>query len=344
MTTAVSLFAGVGGFDLALTRCGVDVVAAVEIDKQARSVLERNFPGTKLFTDVQEVTGEQLIESGFDPSGGIITAGFPCQDLSVAGRRNGLEGVRSGLFWHIIRLAKETKAEWILIENVPGLLSSQRGRDMGIVLGALDELGYSVAWRVFDAQFFGVPQRRRRVFIVAHLGDGGGSPSEVLALGESGAGNFESVTAEREETSIPVGDGIASVYRLLAFGYYKNDGTFSTLKQRDYKDHTDLVTFVKAKRAQSNQDDESWREDSVSPTLNQFDSGDTRATVLVLPDVRRLTPTECERLQGFPDGWTAGQSDTARYKQMGNAVAVPVVEWIVRRIIGVSFDMGDGGV
>lgn len=165
--TAVSLFAGVGGFELALNNHGVDVVASVEIDDAARGVLKHRFPNTKLFSDVKEVTGNDLIESGFIPERGIIVGGFPCQDLSVAGRRAGLDGARSGLYWEIVRLAEETKAKWLILENVPGLLTSQKGRDMGIVLGTLVDCGYSVSWRVLDAQHFGVPQRRRRVFIVA---------------------------------------------------------------------------------------------------------------------------------------------------------------------------------
>ena len=165
--TAVSLFAGVGGFELALGNHGVKVVASVEIDDAARGVLAHKFPDSKLFSDVKEVTGDDLIAAGFIPERGIITGGFPCQDLSVAGKRAGLDGARSGLYWEIVRLAEETQSKWLVLENVPGLLTSQSGRDMGIVLGTLVDRGYSVSWRVLDAQHFGVPQRRRRVFIVA---------------------------------------------------------------------------------------------------------------------------------------------------------------------------------
>ena len=161
MTTAVSLFAGVGGFDLALERNGVKVVAAVEIDKKASAVLAKHFPNTKLFGDITEVKGKDLIDAGFEPKGGIFTGGFPCQDLSVAGKRAGLAGKRSGLFWEICRLLDETRVENFILENVPGLLSSNNGSDMAAVVEALVERGYSIAWRVLDAQYFGVPQRRR---------------------------------------------------------------------------------------------------------------------------------------------------------------------------------------
>jgi DNA (cytosine-5)-methyltransferase 1 len=398
--TAVSLFAGVGGFDLAMQKQGIKVTAAVEIDKKASEVLAKRFPDTKLFDDVKEVTGEQLRATGFIPERGIITGGFPCQDLSIAGLRKGLAGERSGLFHQIIRLTDELRPQMLVLENVPGLLSSQRGKDMGIVITALVERGYGVCWRVLDSQNFGVPQRRRRVFIVASLGNHG-QPVEILFERESSFWDFEALGKKRKRvTTSP---------------------------------ETSARTFVKAKRAQTVDDDESWVEKETVPTLNAFDIGDTRTTSIILggtqPNagmqvdksttlteamgqggghvpilfqgnrvgdprfyedgisptvmsrwgtggnnvpltlsngieqantitasiyhkstvvnqdvssghllhndsiVRRLTPKECERLQGFPDDWTDGQADSHRYKQMGNAVTVPVVEWIMKRVV-----------
>ena len=116
---AVSLFAGVGGFDLALENAGVSVVASCEIDKHARAVLAKQFPNSTLINDVKDVTGDQLRELGFNGSEGIIVGGFPCQDLSVAGKRAGLAGSRSGLFWEICRILDETKTKWFVLENVP---------------------------------------------------------------------------------------------------------------------------------------------------------------------------------------------------------------------------------
>jgi DNA (cytosine-5)-methyltransferase 1 len=189
MLSAVSLFAGIGGFDLALENNGIPVVAAVEIDKQASGVLAHHFPNTKLFGDIQEVTGDDLRRAGFVPERGIITGGFPCQDLSVAGKRAGLVGERSTLFWEIARIIEDLLPRWIVLENVPGLLSSNEGRDMGTVVGTLVGLGYGIAYRVLDAQFFGLPQRRRRIFIVGCLGDTGQAPAEVLSLLESLSGS-----------------------------------------------------------------------------------------------------------------------------------------------------------
>jgi len=353
MNTAVSLFAGVGGFDLALERSGFNVVASVEIDKNARAVLEKHFPKAQLFNDVTEVTGDQLRATGFISDGGIITGGFPCQDLSVAGRRLGFSGKRSSLFYQFARIIEETQTEWVILENVPGLLTSQRGADMGAVIGTLAELGYGCAWRVLDAKEFGVPQRRRRVFIVAKRFGDAASCAKVLferkgVRGDSAQGgtSFKEITREiRPSVKTP-------------------------------------TSFIKVKNAQSDTDDERWEEGDIHPTLNSFHASSARATAAIVeeesivfyanhgPDiriqgntvntlaarmgtggnnmpmvaevqnsfqtkqtVRRLTPTECERLQGFPDQWTASQADSQRYKQMGNAVAVPVVQWIIDGIV-----------
>jgi DNA (cytosine-5)-methyltransferase 1 len=191
--TAVSLFAGIGGFDLALERQGVKVVASVEIDKKAQDVLRKHFPNSTIFGDITGVTGEQLRAAGFEPANGIITGGFPCQDLSVAGKRAGLAGKRSGLFWEICRILDETRTQTFILENVPGLLSSNGGKDMAVVIEALVERGYRVGWRLLDAQYFGIPQRRRRVFIVGCLGNSGQSPAEILAISEGRARYLEAI-------------------------------------------------------------------------------------------------------------------------------------------------------
>ena len=199
--TGVSLFAGVGGFDLAMERNGVEVVANVEIDKQCQKVLAKHFPNAKQFSDITDVKGSDLIGAGFEPSRGIITGGFPCQDLSVAGKRAGLVGERSGLFWEIARLIEETKTEWFILENVPGLLTSNKGKDFGVVIGTMADIGYSLAWRVLDAQHFGVPQRRRRVFIVGRRTGDGLSSAEVLFKSEGLRRNTTQSKPKRQDTT-----------------------------------------------------------------------------------------------------------------------------------------------
>ncbi len=235
MLTGVSLFAGVGGFDLAMERNGVKVVATVEIDKKCNEVLAKHFPTAKQFTDVQQVTGKDLLDAGFDPTRGIITGGFPCQDLSVAGKRAGLAGERSGLFWEIARLVEETQTEWFVLENVPGLLSSNGGKDFGIVLGEMAKLGYRVGWRVLDAQYFGVPQRRRRVFIVGNRSGDAERIGKVL---------FERNSVRRNTTqSKPQGqDSATSTTRSFGqTGFAKYSEGVTTLTATTYKRPEDNV-------------------------------------------------------------------------------------------------------
>lgn len=368
-----SLFSGIGGFDLAFERAGMTCAWQCEIDPKASAVLARHWPDVINHKDVKNV-GRNA------ESVDLICGGFPCQDLSVAGKRKGLAGERSGLWFEFHRILSELKPQWVVIENVPGLLSSNRGRDFAVLLSGLADIGYLSAWRVLDAQYFGVAQRRRRVFIVASLGDGRAaevlferegvrwdtpprrkageevaytvrsSPSHSGDKGDGGI-NTTLITgtldgkctaanrgsqANEAEFVVPIsahetGKGkshtvVANTFRMAAFGDYSDDGSGSALKARDYKDATDLVCW-EMKHA-----GEAYRESGeVAPVL-QARMG-TGGNNIPLVGVRRLTPTECERLQGFPDGWTDGQADSSRYRQLGNAVAVPVVEWIGKRIV-----------
>ena len=179
----ISLFAGVGGFDLGMELAGHECVAQVEWDKNAAGVLKRRWPDVPLFCDVSRVSGEDLPDCDF------LTYGFPCQDLSVAGKREGLSGERSGLFFEATRLIRELHARgsgirFALAENVAGLFSADDGRAFARCIGELLESGASeIGWRMFDSQYFGVPQRRKRVFIVADFG--GRSCDEIFAITES---------------------------------------------------------------------------------------------------------------------------------------------------------------
>jgi DNA (cytosine-5)-methyltransferase 1 len=320
MTTGVSLFSGVGGFDIAMERAGIKVTTTVEIDKNCQTVLKERFPNTQILGDITQVKGSELIDAGFNPRTGIITGGFPCQDLSVAGKRAGLEGKRSGLFWEICRLLTETKAQNFILENVPGLLSSNEGKDMATVVEALVELGYGIAWRVLDAQHFGVPQRRRRVFIVGCLGDSGRTPAEVLAIAESRSRYLATGGKSRKTTTKDI-NGISN--------------TVGSLLARDHKgldqisvEENKVVVFY------GNRINDIRIQDGKINTLQarMGTGGNNTPIIHTEASIRRLTPLECERLQGFPDGWTEGQPNGHRYKQMGNAVAVPVVEWVVNRL------------
>jgi DNA (cytosine-5)-methyltransferase 1 len=300
---AVSLFSGIGGFEIAFQRVGIQTVATSEIDKSAQGVLKHHFPESKHFGDVTKVSGNDFRTAGFVPDRGILVGGFPCQDLSLAGKGAGLAGGRSELYWEIPRLLEELSPKYFIVENVPGLLYSDEGRDFGAILGSLVVLGYGVSYRILDSRFFGVPQHRRRIFIVGRLGDNGESSARILSLAEGVPRDTPGVTKKQEAVTDDFGRRI-EVARIKQFGYYEVDGTFSSLKRRDFKGPTDLV----------------------------FGNG-----------VRRLTPLEHERLQGFPDDWTKyrteengnvkKQIDRTRYQQLGNAVTVPVVQWIAEQIL-----------
>ena len=177
-----SLFSGIGGLDLGFERAGMTPAYNCENDLAARSILARHWPTVPQYEDVRDV-GDNVA------SPDVIMGGFPCQDLSVAGRREGLDGKRSQLWFEFHRIIAGACPSWVVVENVPGLLSSNSGRDFGTILGGLEDLGYGVAWRVFNSQFFGVPQRRRRLFIVGSLDDWR-APARVLLEPESGTGGF----------------------------------------------------------------------------------------------------------------------------------------------------------
>ncbi len=293
MLTHGSLFTGIGGFDLAAERCGAKTAWQVEWDKNAVKVLETHFSAVRRYGDIQKLNVGEL------ESVDLITAGFPCQDLSIAGKRKGLKGERSGLFWEIIRIAAALQPKWLLLENVPGLLSSDGGRDFAVVLAALDECGYGLAWRVCNSRFWGVPQRRRRVFLVGYFG--APCPPEIL---------FESEGGGRDITA--GGEARADIaYALRARPSHSGDKGDGGINQ---------TLVINALQFSGGPDDN----DAQAGRLVTFGGKNL---------IRRLTPLECERVQGFPDNWTVCLSDTRRYKALGNAVTVPVAEWIGRRIV-----------
>jgi DNA (cytosine-5)-methyltransferase 1 len=352
-----SLFAGAGGFDIGFEQAGWECSWQVEWDKNCQKVLSHNWPDIPKYLDVQTVSGYQLAPVD------TVIFGSPCQDLSVAGRRAGLVGDKSSMFFEATRIIKEMRnatgnqyprvAVW---ENVPGSLTSNKGADFAAVLDEMANIGaLAIEWHVLDAQWFGVPQRRRRVFLVASFDPAivrrGGQ--QILPIAENSAGDLKKIRAKRGSDSTSFEEG--------------SDESLGGLD-----------VFVKARRAQSSEDYETWESGRPSPTLNAFDNAsESRATVLIVdgtrtndfrvyddgtvptlkarmgtgggqvplvsrPDqeyrLRRLTPLECERLMGFPDNHTKygndGKviSDTNRYKMIGNAVAVPVSKWVANNL------------
>ena len=158
-----SFFSGVGGLDLGFEQAGIETVSVSEIDPYANAVLAERFPGAPNLGSITEVNANDI------PEADIWSGGFPCQDLSVAGKRAGFAGKRSSLAFTFLDLVQQRRPRWLVLENVPGLFSSNKGADFGRLLYEMDQLRYGVSWRTLDARFYGVPQRRRRVFLVASL-------------------------------------------------------------------------------------------------------------------------------------------------------------------------------
>lgn len=222
----VSLFAGVGGFDLGLERAGMTCVGQVEIDKHARAVLEQHWPDVPKHDDVRTAK-DWADEIGLTGTVELVCGGFPCQDLSVAGKRAGLAGERSGLFHDALAFATHVKAKTIILENVAGLLSSNAGRDFGTVLVELANAGYSnIEWRLLDSQFFGVPQRRRRIFIIASLGTERFRP--ILAERKGSAGDFTPSKSQGKATTRTATNGTRT-------GGIIGSDIVGTLQASDYK-------------------------------------------------------------------------------------------------------------
>lgn len=295
----LSLFSGVGGFDMGLTNTGgMETVFMCEIDKHARSVLDFHWPDTPKWDDVTTLTGQYILDhcDGVD----VVAWGSPCQDLSIAGKRAGLTGERSGLFHHGIRIIKELRElsngkypTWSIWENVVGALSSNRGADFGEVLYEMDEAGACFSeWSLLDAQYFGVPQRRRRVFVISCFDSSVSErcPEPLLPVAESLSGDSAKGKPKGKTTS---GEVAASVG--AGSESFRMRGS---LQARDYKGvgnqyvaenklvvQDSLVTYSKSRRAQNVDDHETWVESDVAPTLNIFDVGDIRATTAIVEAV-----------------------------------------------------------
>ena len=297
----LDLFAGIGGFRLGLEQAGHECIGFCEIDKFARQVYKANFntEGEVEWHDITKVTDEQIGELRGKVD--LITGGFPCQAFSVAGKRRGFNDTRGTLFFEIARVARILKPRYLLLENVKGLLNHARGDTFFTILNTLGELGYWVEWQLLNSKDFGVPQNRERVFIVGHFG---GEPRrKVFPITRAGGQTQDRVarTLKAEVVPILINRGKVRI---------KDDNLASCLDANYYKglDNRGARTGVMEKPS---------HRDGVR--------------------IRRLTPLECFRLQGFPDSHhdnakAAGISDAQLYKQAGNAVTVNVVYEIARRL------------
>ncbi len=358
-----------------------------EIEKFPSAVLAHHYPDVPNLGDMT-----QFQEWPNDPID-LLVGGTPCQSFSVAGLRKGLDDPRGNLMLTYLAIAERNKPRWLVWENVPGVLSSNRGRDFGTFLAALGEIGYGFAYRVLDAQYFGVAQRRRRVFVVGYLGDWrraaavlferesmSGYPAPSREAGEKAAptvtqgapfsrtgndrvecealvakclttrtGSMYDPTMEtlpvvagslcaRTGQSISVQDAAQSHLLPIAFGAQNsaNQGDSVSTEVTPTLDKSKTPAVAIGWNSEFNGAKE------LMPTIQRGGQGGSQDGV-IQPDmqVRRLTPTECERLQGFPDGYTQipwrnklaeDCPDGPRYKAMGNSMAVPVMRWIGERI------------
>lgn len=294
--------------------------------------------------------------SGLDGPIDLVHGGFPCQDYSVAGNRAGLAGDRGALWWDVIRVLSELRPRWFLGENVAGLLSSSGGRDFATILGSLDELGYVGAWAVCDARYFGVPQRRRRVFLLAGrcVGDDARA-SAVLALGQGCRGHPSAGGQTRQDVAPTVRTGIArsgEPERGDQALIVSHDVGPTKLAPRG-DDGTNAYVLANSVQASAGHHGHSSPRGDGSDNLIPFTNrgtttGDVSETLISashgaipLVGVRRLTPLECERLMGWEDDWTRYDADgreladSHRYRLCGNGVVAPVATWIGRRLLAV---------
>lgn len=335
----LSVCSGIEAASAAWHPLGWKACAFSEIEKFPSAVLSHHYPDTPNYGDMTNY--KDWPDATFD----VLVGGTPCQSFSIAGLRQGLADPRGNLMLVYLGLLDRFRPEWMVWENVPGVLSSNGGRDFGTFLGGLGQLGYGFAYRVLDAQYFGLAQRRKRVFVVGCLGDWRRAAAvlfEPESLSghpaprrEAGKGVAPTLSA-RTKSGGGLGtdfdcDGGLVAHTLRGEGFSAGeDGTgrgtplvpicFST------KDHgADAMT-------------------DLSPTLRAGGHNSSHANAGVMPAitqgwrVRRLTPRECERLQGFPDDYTAipyrgkPAADGPRYKALGNSMAVPVMRWIGERM------------
>ena len=367
--TLGSLFDGIGGWLLAARHAGVTPVWASEIEPFPCSVTARHFPDVKQLGDITQIDPDEI-----EPVD-IVCAGSPCQDLSIAGKRKGLDGERSGLFRTAVELVRRMRERtagkyprFFVWENVPGTFSSNRGMDFQAVLEEIGESeipmpqgnrwapaglvqfpGVEIAWRVLDAQYWGVSQRRRRIFLVADFAARDRRAGEILFECEGVPWNpAESKGARKgaargtEDCARATGKKYTRAAGFCAGGSAGVVGyqveCAATLTTR-WGGQAPTVAIYDMTHA-----DEVMRpvKDGIVPTLNaRMGTGGNQVPVAHIYGaqaasssiVRRLTPTECERLQGLEDGYTDGGSDTARYKALGNGMAQPCADYVIRRIV-----------
>jgi len=325
----ISMFAGIGGFDLGLERTGHQCVWANEWDEKPREIYNHNFGRMPDERDVRIIQGGDL------PEADLVVGGFPCATFSYAGKRTGfgIDDTRGTLCFEMFRITREGNVPYLLFENVKGMLNNDDGRTFAIVLCALDELGYDVQWELLDSQNFGVPQHRERLFLVANLR---GKPRpKVFPIGETNETDAQSGSEPQGGGErIRVEDNNELRVGTLCHRLYGGN------TNNVYLDHESVKAVLTPFRERKRQNGRRFKEDG-EPAF--FVTVQDRHGVMVNErDIRKLTPVECERLQGLPDDFTRYRmdedgkikenKDSDRYERCGRTVTVPVIEAIGRRL------------
>ena len=279
----------------------VSCVGYSEIDKYAIKVYEKQFPGVKNYGDITKINAEEL------PDFDCLVGGFPCQAFSIAGKRKGFEDTRGTLFFDLARILRAKQPRLFVFENVKGLLSHDGGRTFKTIIQTINELGYDCQWQVLNSKNFGVPQNRERVYIVGHLR---GTPRPEV---------FPITGMDKEDYR---GRATATGINNASRGYEARKEPIANALRAGQMGSKNII-YSKTIR--------SGGRSSPHGSKQNWDSYEVEGRI------RRLTPKECERLQGFPDNWTAqgadgAISDTQRYKMCGNAVTTNVVQAVFERI------------
>lgn len=362
----LELCAGIGGFRQALENLGCECVGYSEIDKHAIKLYSAWYNDECNFGDITKIEAEKL------PDFELLVGGFPCQAFSVAGKRGGFNDTRGTIFFDFARIMKAKKPKFAIFENVKGLLNHDGGKTYETMLRTLDELGYNAQWGILNTKFHGLPQNRERVYIVANLrersstkilferGDDITDKVERTELGFIGNYHTKSGIAHqrsgvlsedsvapclnasdyKEPRIVKIGDidGLNTQYSRV----YDSEGVSTTINAQGgglgAKTGLYKVGVYIPESGKRHQGNEIHGENSVCACLKANGGGKMLSIGGCPPKVRRLTPKECFRLQGFKDemvelGYKLGISDTQLYKMAGNAVSVPVVEWVAQRVL-----------
>ena len=322
----LELCAGIGGFRQALENLGCECVGYSEIDKHAIKLYSAWYNDECNFGDITKIEAEKL------PDFELLVGGFPCQAFSIAGKRGGFNDTRGTIFFDFARIMKAKKPKFAIFENVKGLLNHDGGKTYETMLRTLDELGYDAQWGILNTKFHGLPQNRERVYIVANLRE----RSSTKILFERG--NDSADKMERTENGI-----IGQFYNRKGkthqdLGVISSEGHSPALLATTHKNPR--IVKIGDIDGLNTQYSRVYDSEGVSTTINAQGGGLGAKTGLYNAGdkVRRLTPKECFRLQGFKDemvelGYKLGISDTQLYKMAGNAVSVPVVEWVAQRVL-----------